>query len=73
MWRWNPQSVAIVDQKWLKEPLNQVELKLPTVWSSEHAQENFLDTPDIIKQMETLINGTAESENWMEPIPIDLE
>jgi hypothetical protein len=72
LWRWNAQSVGIVDGKWLKDTLNSVELKLPTIWSSEMAQENFLDTPDVLKQMESLIAGRAENENWMEPIPVEL-
>jgi hypothetical protein len=72
LWRWNPQSAIIVDQKWMKDSLQSVELKLPSLWSSDLSQENFMDTADVLKQLESLISGGTESESWMEPIPLDL-
>jgi hypothetical protein len=72
LWRWNPESAAIVDQKWLKETLNTVELKLPPIWSSQISHENFLDTPDVLKQMEALITGTNDADTWMDSIPLDI-
>ena len=72
LWRWSPLTSTIVDKKWMKDTLSTVELKLPQIWNAEISQENFLDTPDILKQMETLVSGTAETDNWMEPIPLDL-
>jgi hypothetical protein len=72
LWRWNPQSAVIVEQKWLKDSVQSVELKLPPIWTSQISQEHFLDTPDVLKQLEALITGPAESENWMDPIPLDL-
>jgi hypothetical protein len=72
LWRWNPQSAVIVDQKWLKDSLQSVELRLPTIWTSQISPERFLDTPDVLKQLETLITGPTESESWMDPIPLDL-
>jgi hypothetical protein len=72
LWRWNPQSAIIVDQKWMKDSLQSVELKLPPLWSSELSQENFMDTADVLKQLESLISGATESESWMESLPLDL-
>lgn len=72
LWRWNPLTPSIVDKKWMKDALSTVELKLPQIWEAEISQENFLDTPDILKQMETLVSGTAEPDSWMEPIPLDI-
>ncbi|OHS93209.1 hypothetical protein TRFO_40516 [Tritrichomonas foetus] len=71
-WRWNPMTASIVDKKWMKDTVSTVELKIPQIWSTEIAQENFLDTPDILKQMETLASGAAEADNWMEPVPLDI-
>jgi hypothetical protein len=56
----------------MKDALQSVELKLPPLWSSQLSQENFMDTADVLKQMESLIGGTNESESWMQPIPLDL-
>jgi hypothetical protein len=70
--RWNPQSAVIVDQKWLKDLLQSVELKPPLIWTVQIAQEHFLDTPDILKQLESLITCPTENQSWMEPILLDL-
>jgi hypothetical protein len=49
-----------------------VELKLPPLWSAQIAQEHFLDMPDVLKQLESLITCLAESESRMESILLDL-
>jgi hypothetical protein len=49
-----------------------VELKLPPFWSAQISQERFLDTLDVLKQLESLIICLAESESWIEPILLDL-
>jgi hypothetical protein len=72
LWRWRPESVGIVDQKWLKNTLNSVELKLPPMWASQVSQENFLDAPEVLKQMESLITGSGDVGTWMDPIPLDI-
>ena len=72
LWRWNPQSVEIVDKKWLGDVFGNVEIKVPPLWAAELAQENFLDTQEVLKQMEALISGNGETSNWMDPIPIDI-
>lgn len=72
LWRWNPQSVDIVDKKWLGDAFGNVEIKVPPLWASELAQENFLDTQEVLKQMEALIAGNGETSNWMDPIPVDI-
>jgi hypothetical protein len=65
------QSAVIVDQKWLKDSLQSVELRFPPLWTAQIAQEHFLDMPDVLQQLELLITGPAESESWMEPIGLD--
>lgn len=72
LFRWNPLAATIVDKAWMKDTLSTVELKLPQIWEAEVSQENFLDTPDILKQMESLVTGADETDNWMEPVPLDL-
>jgi hypothetical protein len=36
------------------------------------SQEHFLDTPDVLKQLKSLITCPAESESWLELILLDL-
>ena len=72
LWHWNPQSIEIVEKKWLGDTLGSVELKVPPVWAAELTQENFLDTQEVLKQMESLIAGNSETSNWMEPIPVEI-
>jgi hypothetical protein len=70
LWQWNPHSAVIVNQKWLKDSLQSVELKLPPLWTAQITQEYFLNTLDVLKLFELLIACPPESESWMEPIPL---
>jgi hypothetical protein len=72
LWHWNPQSEVIINQKWLKDSFQSVELKFPPLWTVQIAHEHFFDTSDILKQFESLIIGPFESDNWMEPISLNL-
>jgi hypothetical protein len=63
---------VVVHQKWLKELLQSVELKLPPLWTAQIAQEYFLDTPDVLKQLESLITCPDESESLTSLILLDL-
>lgn len=72
LWRWNPLVGSSINEKWLKENLATVELKLPPQWQTEITQENFLDTPDILKQMEALVAGNEEDDNWMDMVTIEI-
>jgi hypothetical protein len=66
------QSAVIVHQKWLKDSLQSAELKLPPLWTARIAPEHFLDRPEVLQQLESLITGPAESESSMESIWLDL-
>ena len=70
LWRTSPQTPSIVGNKWLKDTLSWVELRLPTEFNLP--QEHFYTSTEIIKQMETLINDVTEqeAEGWMQPLPV---
>jgi hypothetical protein len=40
-----------------------VELTFPLLWPAQISQEHFLDTPDILNQLESLITGPTENGN----------
>lgn len=72
MWKWKPETCVIVKAKDLKENLSNAELKLPAEWENEISTEAFVDNNDTLKQMEALVTGLVENEDWMEPIQLDI-
>lgn len=72
MWKWKPETGVIVKAKDLKENLSSAELKLPPEWENEISAEAFIDNNDTLKQMEALVSGLVENDDWMEPIPLNI-
>lgn len=72
LWRWNPQVVEIVDNKWLCDTLMTTELRLPEALAMEVQQEVFTESSEMLKQMEALISGAEDIPEWLEPMPLDI-
>lgn len=72
-WAWRPEVVTAVKQGDLKDILDGVELRLPPEWEVQLTpNELFFDNNEILKQMESLINGAMEQDDWMEPVPLNI-
>ena len=71
LWQWNPEAGVIIKAKAMKDNMKDVELKLPPEWQSEISEEAFIDNMDVLKQMESLVSGMVEDDNWMEPVQLN--
>jgi hypothetical protein len=63
---------VIIDENWLKDSFQSMELMLSPLETVQKSQAHCLDILDALKQLNSLIPGLTESENWMEPISLDL-
>ena len=72
LWRWNPLVATAVEHKWLGEVLGSVEIKDPSMPDSDFIRENSLNTPDILKEMEAIASGEIVTQDWIDPVPLDI-
>ena len=67
--KWNSESINIIKLNYLKKNNNLINLKFPIQWENEISEDQFIDSSEVLKQLNSLAAGIVNNSDWVDLPP----